>query len=99
MYLQDADFSVPYYQHVPDIVAACTDFLKTAGLNPVTVTTDSQVHQFDTADEFLAMLRAVNPFAARIEAAEGKEREMEFMRELLAKVISLQGGGSDKRLE
>ena len=45
------------------------------------------------------MLRAVNPFAARIEAAEGKEREMEFMRELLANVISLQGGGSDKRLE
>ena len=45
------------------------------------------------------MIRAVLPFAGRIEEAEGKEKEMEFMREFVGNVMRLQGKESEPQAE
>ena len=96
---QDANEYVPFYQDSPDATIACRRFLTKAGLLPLIIELREQIHKFNTVEDFISMIRAVLPFAGRIEEAEGKEKEMEFMREFVGNVMRLQGKESEPQAE
>ena len=74
-----------------------TDSLSpTAGLKRISVKKREFLHNFSSRSELESMLRAVNPFAARIFAREGRAAEALFMRQFTDNVLKAQEGNEEE---